>query len=260
MEKYKEDRRKAEKIGVTTGVALTICAHAALLAFGAFSGLKYIYPPPQEQTFVIDFTEPEPEKPEVQEFGPQPQAEEVDKSKEVELVQKSESPVKGKKENKTQASKVDNFGDVEKPSPKQKEEIDKNSLFPSAKNKPNQDSLAAQTAKTVSDALKAGHASGNTKNGKQTGQPNARVKGRSVEGVLPLPAYNSNEYGTVVVTVWVNQYGEVTKAQAGADGTTTADTKLWAAARAAAMKSHFNTDPEAPALQQGTITYIFKKK
>jgi len=63
-----------------------------------------------------------------------------------------------------------------------------------------------------------------------------------------------------VVDIWVDNYGNVTKAIAGGQGTTVSNQALWAAARAAAMKAHFNQSADAPALQQGTITYIFKLK
>ena len=93
--------------------------------------------------------------------------------------------------------------------------------------------------------------------GQNAGTPNAHLKGRTVVGTLLRPANNAQESGTVVVTVWVDQYGNVTKAQAGAEGTTVTSTELWTAARNAAMKAHFNQKADAPAQQQGTITYIF---
>ena len=86
------------------------------------------------------------------------------------------------------------------------------------------------------------------------------MKGRNVVGSLPKPAYASQVAGTVVVQVKVDQYGNVVEAVAGAEGTTVTDASLWAAARSAAMKAHFNMDAEAPAMQTGTITYIFKLK
>ena len=79
-------------------------------------------------------------------------------------------------------------------------------------------------------------------------------------GGLAKPAYTVQEQGVVVVTVWVDQYGTVTRAQAGATGTTVNNNTLWNAARDAAMKTKFNTDGDAPAMQQGTITYIFELK
>lgn len=259
MENYKQERSRQEKFARTLGLALTVGAHVVLLGCGAFSGLKYIYPPPEENTFLIDFSEDEPEKPKRQKYGSQPRAVEVDRTKSIDLVQQSEAQETGKKANKAAEATVDDFGDVEKYEPPREKPIEKKALFHAADNKPSEDTLAAQTAHKVSESLKAGHASGNTVSGKQTGEPNARLKGRKpVNGYLPKPAYSSQESGTVVVTIWVDQYGNVKKAKAGAEGTTVVDQKLWNAARSAALQAHFNTDADAPALQEGTITYIFK--
>ena len=94
--------------------------------------------------------------------------------------------------------------------------------------------------------------------GKAEGTPNARLKGRNTLGAIPRPAYSEQDYGTVVVDIWVDNYGNVTKAVPGGQGTTVNNSKLWAAARAAALQTHFNQSADAPALQQGTITYVFK--
>ncbi|MDR1338523.1 MAG: TonB family protein [Prevotellaceae bacterium] len=83
------------------------------------------------------------------------------------------------------------------------------------------------------------------------------LSGRSVVGGFPLPAYNSQNQGTVVVEVTVNQEGKVTKARAIGKGTTVQDNKLWRAAEEAAMKARFNVKKDAPISQVGTITYIF---
>ena len=77
-------------------------------------------------------------------------------------------------------------------------------------------------------------------------------------GTLPKPSYNAQMEGTVVVQVKVDQYGNVTEAIPGVEGTTVTDKSLWNAARAAAMKAHFNMSADAPVLQTGTITYKFK--
>ena len=52
--------------------------------------------------------------------------------------------------------------------------------------------------------------------------------------------YNAQLEGTVVVQVKVDQYGNVTEALPGVEGTTVTDKSLWNAARSAAMKAHFN--------------------
>ena len=218
--------------------------------------MKYLYPPPQEQTFLIDFEEEEQQQIKRQAIGRQPQAEDVDKTKPVELIQKSESPFQSDKTNKTAEAKPDSHGDVEVPV--QKEEINKNALFPGMSKKDS--SLAPHSAENPSAEFKAGHPKGNTNVGKTEGAPNAHLKGRNVLGALPRPDYAVQAEGKVVVDIWVDNYGNVTKAIAGGQGTTVTNNALWAAARAAAMKAHFNQSADAPALQQGTITYIFKLK
>lgn len=87
-----------------------------------------------------------------------------------------------------------------------------------------------------------------------------QLNGRTLDGALPRPAYSVPESGTVVVSIWVDNYGKVRKAVAGADGTTVTDSELWAAARKAALETRFNMDSDAPKLQQGSITYIFNLK
>ena len=146
---------------------------------------------------------------------------------------------------------------MEVPEPPRKE-INKRALFAAADNKTEKDTLAAQTAREITDALKAGHALGNTKVGETSGEPQANVKGRTLNGTLPRPTYSVQKEGRVVVKIWVDNYGTVQKAVAGAEGTTVTDSDMWVAARKAAMGASFNMSADAPALQEGTITYIFK--
>ncbi len=258
MADYRQEREKQEKAGKLLGAGLAAVLHLGLVVFGVFSGIKYIYPPPQEESFLIDFSEVMEIKPMEVRDGAQPHAEEPGLTKELELVQRSEAQEEGTKANVAKEAAVDDFGDVEQYEPEREKPINTRALFHAADNKNAKDTLAAQTASKLSDALKAGHASGNTDSGKQTGAPNARLKGRSTVGVLPKPKYTIQAEGTVVVTIWVDQYGTVRQAKAGADGSTTTNSELLAAARKAAMESHFSPSGDAPALQEGTITYVFK--
>ncbi len=86
------------------------------------------------------------------------------------------------------------------------------------------------------------------------------LNGRNVIGSLAKPEYAVNEYGDVVVTITVNKDGDVIDAKPGAKGTTTTDSRLWEAARKAAVSAKFNkvTGQDAPITQKGTITYKFK--
>lgn len=86
------------------------------------------------------------------------------------------------------------------------------------------------------------------------------LEGRNVVGGLAKPEYSVNEYGDVVVTITVNKEGDVVTAVPGAKGTTTTDSRLWEAARKAAISARFNkvTSADAPVYQKGTITYKFR--
>jgi hypothetical protein len=74
---------------------------------------------------------------------------------------------------------------------------------------------------------------------------------------LPKPTYNIKDEGIVVVSIWVDKQGNVTKAQAGARGTTTSNQTLWKLAQSAALKAKFDTKSDAAEEQKGTITYNF---
>ena len=75
---------------------------------------------------------------------------------------------------------------------------------------------------------------------------------------LPIPNYDYQGEGKVVVEVTVDRSGKVTKAVAGVKGSTTLDEYLLRVAREAALKATFDSNPDAPAIQIGTITYNFK--
>ena len=262
MQPYQRTQQKREKSATVTGILATVGIHAAALVVLLTSGLTYLDPPPPERTsLLIEFEEEVQEaKPVRTQVGQQPQAEEVDRTREVELVQKAESPQVNDKPNVTPATKPDTHGDVEVPTPKLEEpKLDPRASFPGMSSK-NNNATAPHSAAEATQEFKAGQPDGNTREGKTEGSANARVKGRNVVGSLPRPSYNSQTAGTVVVQVKVDQYGNVTEAVAGAEGTTVTDKTLWTAARNAALKAHFNMDANAPAIQTGTITYIFKLK
>ncbi len=259
--KYLEERERQEKRSRTTGAVLTVVLHAGMAASLFVTGFTYLDPPPPEkEQILIEFEEPEIQKPEQIWNGTRPQAVNPDPTQPINLVQQSEAQHEGTMTNEAPEAKVDDFGDVETPDPEPKKEIDKRALFRTADNKTQKDTLAAQTAREVSDALKAGHAQGNTRTGETSGEPNAKLAGRSVDGTLPRPSYNVQASGKVVVEIWVDNYGQVQKAVAGVEGTTVSDKTLWQAARKAALGAHFNMSADAPALQKGTITYIFNLK
>ena len=255
---YMQERNRQQTRSRISGGVLVVLTHGVLIGTLFVGGFTYIDPPPPEkEQIVIDFSEVEMQKPKQRRDGTRPRAEVP--TKEIKLVQQSEAQHLGTKTNEAQEATVGDKGDIEVPEPPRKE-INKRALFSAANNKSQKDTLAAQTAREVTDALKAGHALGNTKTGETTGEPKANLKGRTLNGTLPRPSYPVQKSGVVVVKIWVDNYGTVQKAIAGAEGTNVTDKDLWNAARNAAMKASFNMSADAPAMQEGTITYIFKLK
>lgn len=259
MQPYQRTREKREKTAAVTGILATLVLHALALVVCLTSGFTYLDPPPPERApLVISFEEDMAvEKPVATTVGQEPQAEEVDLEKEVELVQQAESPHVTTTPNVTPATKPDTHGDVEVPTPEppKEPELDPRASFPGMGKKDNS-ATTPHGAAEAGEGFKAGQPDGNAKEG----SANAHLKGRNVLGTLPKPEYAIQAEGKVVVTIKVDQYGNVTEAIPGAEGTTITEKTLWNAARNAAMKAHFNMAADAPALQTGTITYIFKLK
>lgn len=75
---------------------------------------------------------------------------------------------------------------------------------------------------------------------------------------LPVPKYDYQGEGIVVVEISVDRNGNVTEARAGARGSTTQDEYFLREARNAAMKAKFDSSSDAPLLQKGFIYYNFK--
>ena len=256
MKEYLRVRGKAEKTSTWVGLGTAVLVHLAAILFCSFTGLSYLYPPPQETTFLMDFSELEEEQVPLR-YGTQPRGENPDRDRPIELVQRAESPVQAPvSQNLTPTSRADDFGDVDVPAPPQEPEMDSRSLFPGMAA---QDTSvqAPHSAREGSNTYRAGQPDGNTNKGNTAGTPTVHLQGRSVVGNLPRPVYNVQREGRVVVAITVDQYGTVTQAVPGADGTTVTDQSLWAAARKAALESHFNQTSN-PVPSQGTITYVFQ--
>ena len=241
------------------GIVSTVLFNGLLVLGGSIAGLPYLYPPPPETTTVIEFEAVVELEEQRIEMGAdiQPRSENADPTQDVRLVQNSQAPIQGTRANESRETTVGTEGDVEIPEPERDHEIDQRALFPSADNS-DKDTLAAQVADRVTDALSPGHAQGNTRVGNPEGEPTAKLEGRSVMGSLPLPIKdNIQKSGVVVVRIYVNRDGTVTSAVAGEQGTTVTDKTLWDNAVAAAQRAKFNVSRNAPESQRGTITYVF---
>ena len=133
MQPYQRSRLKREKDSNVTGLAITLVFHALLAVVLLTSGLTYLDPPPPERTsLLIEFeVEQEQVKPTPTRTGRQPQAETVDVTKPVELVQKAESPYVNDRPNTTPETVPDTHGDVEVPTPEPEEpKLDPRASFP----------------------------------------------------------------------------------------------------------------------------------
>lgn len=257
MKEYLRERKRIEDRSKVTGITLTVLLHAAAVCLVSFSGLKYIYPPPEESSFLVDYTEDQEFEMKTY-YGREPVGEDVDLEKDVEFVQKSESPNESLAENLTPAAKPDNFGDVETPEPPRQEEpkLDPRAAFPGMAKK-DTNVTTPHSAREASSDFRAGQATGNAEGAKTEGVANAHLEGRKVnKSTLIKPSNDFQVSGKIVMKIWVDNYGNVKKAIVD-DGTTISSTKLIAEARAAAMKAHFDQKIDAPAMQEGTITYIY---
>lgn len=261
MGRYRGENSFSEKVPTIIGLALTVLVHAGAFVFVSFSGLKYLYPPPQDSSFLLEVERIEESPIKEIRKGKEPQSENVNKEEAVELVQKSESAYESKAPNLTPEAKEDDHGDVEVPAPVQKEEpkLDARASFPGMAKK-DTSLTAPHSAQKASEGFKAGQADGNTPSGKADGKPNAHVEGRNVLGTLPKPVYNSMESGTIIIKIRVNPEGQVTKALYEVNGSTISSTELITAAINAAYKSKFTPKMDAPVIQEGQITYKFTLK
>jgi hypothetical protein len=74
---------------------------------------------------------------------------------------------------------------------------------------------------------------------------------------LSIPVYKCEGAGEVVVNILVDQRGNVVDVSIASVRTNDDDECFSAAAKSAALRSHFNASYDAPAKQKGTISYEF---
>jgi TonB family protein len=165
----------------------------------------------------------------------------------------------------TKAVTAGNEGDVERYEPPQ-QKVNPKSLYTSTtegtdegneRNKIKDNSLYNGSGKNDDQTRNVNTPPGHNTNEKEV---SFSLQGRSAAGGggFPKPAYNLQKSGKVVVEIYVDQNGTVTKARATAKGSTLQDATLWKAAEDAARHARFNVDKNAANSQMGTITYIFK--
>ena len=236
---------------------------------------------PYTMTEVDVLPQPEAEVPEEVPASPEPEV------KQPLITQHEESPVKVKKEEpkkeapkKKEEKKVEKKKETpkevkpEKPKeqPKEKTEAEKRAEAERAAAAAASSKIAGAFGKGSKMGSKGdgqsgtgiqGSPTGNSDTGKATGVGvsgeyelgNDRKVG---PGGLPMPIYNVQDEGRVVVTIVVNPQGRVVSTGI-TKGTNTANKQLREAAEDAARKARFNTISGVDN-QSGTITYYFKLK
>ena len=153
---------------------------------------------------------------------------------------------------------VTNPNATEQPKVENKEpEINRNALFTGRRNQKSGTGSQGQSTGTGDQGKPDGNPNSNNYTGNGGTGGSYSLAGRSAVS-LPKPRYNSNEQGTVVVRIWVDQQGRVTRAEYEPKGSNTSNGDLVSQAIAAARKARFNADRNAQDEQRGTITYIFK--
>ena len=254
-EKEREDQSKV------VGVVSTVLFHSFLLLAFAVMSFQVKTPPPPEMLIEMtfdeeDFIERIPRRPRVDVYSEQAAAPSRETDPRVRPAA-SEPVSQSSQQTKASApSSLDEVGDIE--TVKEPNPINPRSLYSS---RDVGEQAADNTGKVDERALYRGGVEGNSDYSAGSSPDNGSsfsLTGRSTVGSLPRPVYNENTQGSVVVEITVDQQGNVTSAVPGAKGTTTQDSRLWEAARAAAMKARFNVDMKAAAVQTGTITYIFR--
>ncbi|MDR0729856.1 MAG: hypothetical protein LBF19_07040 [Prevotellaceae bacterium] len=163
---------------------------------------------------------------------------------------------------KTDPGYATDAGDIDRPLPDPpKETIDPRALFTAGGEYPD-------PSKTGTGTLNPGSRSGNSDHGAMaTGTGNDfayYLQDRKIVGAAPRPEHSENipsrEGVVVVVEVWVNEQGNVTRANAGVSNnnhkTNTTNRNLWEAAKIAALGTKF-TPTNIPS-QYGYMVYRFR--
>ena len=232
------------------GLIVSIVAHGLLILCLLLMGLRYPDPPPPELGVEMDmgeFSDVGTDSEHAAEGGEDLSSESsyanddnnelTQQSEDVPLVsKKTPSPTKNKKKPK----------DNVKPQ-SEETKIDQNALF-----------TKGRVKKGSGGSTGVGEGSGKGSGGEGGGSGVAfSLAGRGSKS-LPGPTATSPENGNIVVEIRVDQEGNVVFAKAVWKGTTLTDTNLWRRCEQAAKKSKFTAKPDAPELDPGTITYIFR--
>ena len=234
----------------------TVIVHALIVLTLFLMAFKTPLPLPGEEGVEVDLGmmdqgmgNIQPEKPAIPQAA-QPQQQQT-KSKEEDIVTQNdeEAPALEKPKN--------NKPKQEKPAEQPKPTVNQRALF-KGNNNPQAGGSEGITGKPGDQGNPNGLAGikqyeGN--GGKGNG-PGYDLGGRGAKN-LDRPNDDFSEEGIIVVDIWVDQQGKVTRAEVATKGTTLINSDMRNKAKQAALRSTFAADPNAPEEQHGTITYTF---
>lgn len=138
---------------------------------------------------------------------------------------------------------------------------------PTAETKPTVNPKALYPGKNPGGSQ--GNTGGSGNMGNPNGNPNTNGTGAGLDGsgsyklegrkLLKSPNLSdkNQKEGKIIVEIWVDPEGNVTKAQAIAKGSTILTLDMWEKCEAAALNAKFSVAENAPAEQRGTLTFIF---
>ena len=176
--------------------------------------------------------------------------------------QRTESTTSINTSDRPSTAKTDNTTPTTtKPEPPKEPEINKNALFNGNRGNKNKNANSGSEGNTYGSG-NMGKEGSDPNSNRYDGNPgnggkNWTLDGRSVKA-LPLPNTSTQKQGTVVVKIWVDRAGNVTQTSAPEKGSTVTDAALVRQAKTAAMKAKFSPKEDAPEVQTGTITYVFR--
>ncbi len=253
----------------TKGIIGSILVHVTFLVLLIIFGFTTPLPLPGEQGILINFGTDnegmglrEPKKLDEQIAPPiQAPAEEVEQAPITQDFE--EAPSIEKPKPKPDIKPKEEKKPIEKPKVKPVEEkpreIDGKTLFPGKKTDGGTSGEGDTSVKGNQGSIDGSVDSKSREGGTTSGGKGISFSlGNRAALSLPEPEYTIQKSGIVVVEVRVDQNGYVTNARGGVRGSTTNDTELIKAAEKAALRARFNVSQNAPAYQNGTITYVFK--
>lgn len=244
-----------EKKDKGIAVAGTIIVHALAVLILLLMAFRTPLPLPGEEGVEVDLGmmdqgmgNIQPEKPAIP-MASQPEQQQSKSKEDIATSNDEEAPALEKPKNTKPKQ--------EKPAEEPKPQVNKKALFKGSNN-PQAGGSEGITGQP-GDQGKPNGLAGIKKYDGQGGKGNGTgydLGGRGAKS-LHRPNDDFSEEGIVVVDIWVNRSGQVTRAEVATKGTTLINSDMRQKAKQAALRSTFAADPDAPEEQHGTITYTF---